>query len=211
VSLGTNRIRVEVVPDRGAPAWLVWEDRSGWLVANWANPGFLAGLPDEQAGALANALAYLFKRAGVDVAKEQVRAALPAGVDFDVGPAGLLVWYDGREGPPVVYDLGDPSAELRPLTLRRRPAPGPHLKAERVLFARLPLTWSQWTGVWPATPGGAPTDRDLILLPPRPRAAVSPHAPGLNGPPRPDGANGTPEARPTRSEELGGRPSEPGA
>ena len=26
---------------------------------------------------------------------------------------------------------------------------------------------AQWTGVWPATPGAAPTERDLALLPPR--------------------------------------------
>ena len=89
--------RLEVVPESGAPAWLEWEDRSGWLVAGWANPGFLAALPDDQAGALANALAYLFKRAGVDVVREQVRAALPKdAVHFDVGPAGLLVWFGSR-------------------------------------------------------------------------------------------------------------------
>ncbi|MFO0795933.1 MAG: hypothetical protein U0804_00570 [Gemmataceae bacterium] len=170
VNLGTNRIRLEVVPLEGTPAWLEWEDRSGWLVAGWANPGFLTGLPDDQAGALANALGYLFKRAGVDVVREEVRAALPKdAAHFDVGPAGLLVWYGAREGEPVIYDLGDPGAKLRPLTARRRAASGEFLEADRVAFGRRPLTWSQWTGVWPATPGAAPTERDLALLPPRPK------------------------------------------
>jgi len=168
VNLGTNRIRLEVVPQDGTPAWLEWEDRSGWLVAGWANPGFLTTLPDDEAGALANALGYLFKRADVDVVREEVRAALPAdAAHFDVGPAGLLVWYGVRDGEPMVYDLGDPGVRLRPLTARRRAAGGPFLEADRVVFGRRPLTWSQWTGVWPATPGAAPTERDLALLPPR--------------------------------------------
>ena len=168
VNLGTNRIRLEVVPQEGTPAWLEWEDRSGWLVAGWANAGFLTSLPDDQAGALANALGYLFKRAGVDVVREEVRSALPKdAAHFDVGPAGLLVWYGSREGEPVVYDLGDPGVRLRPLTARRRAAGGPFLEADRVAFGRRPLTWSQWTGVWPATPGAAATERDLALLPPR--------------------------------------------
>ncbi len=183
VNLGTNRIRLEVVPETGAPAWLEWEDRSGWLVAGWANGGFLAGLPDDQAGALANALAYLFKRAGVDVVREKVRDGLPQeAVHFDVGPAGLLVWYGAREAAPVVYDLGDPAAELRPLNARRRPTAGPVLDAARVMFARLPLTWSQWTGVWPATPGAHPSEQDLALLPPR--AKPTPQHAGLNGTPK---------------------------
>jgi hypothetical protein len=168
VNLGTNRIRLEVVPETGTPAWLEWEDRSGWLVAGWANPGFLGGLPDDQAGALANALAYLYKRAGVDVVREQVRVELPKeAAHFDVGPGGLTVWYGSREATPVLYDLGDPAAELRPRTARRRPTPGPTLEAPRVMFSRVPLTWSQWTGVWPAAPGAVATERDLALLPPR--------------------------------------------
>ena len=41
VLLGTNRIRLEVSAEGAAPAWLEWEDRFGWLVAGWAEPGFL--------------------------------------------------------------------------------------------------------------------------------------------------------------------------
>ena len=50
VRLGTNRIRVELLLDGSAAAVLEWEDRSGWLVAGWADPGWLAALPPEPAG-----------------------------------------------------------------------------------------------------------------------------------------------------------------
>ena len=176
VLLGTNRIRLELKPEpAGASAWLEWEDRSGWLVAGWAEAGFLAALPDDQAGAFEDALAYLYKRAGVDVAREQVRAELPKdATHFDVGPDGLLAWYGTRESPPLLYDLGKPGDELRPQAPgRRRPVAGPVLAARRVVFGRVPLTGSRWMEVWRAGVSGAdrsrfgPTAGPLNLLPPR--------------------------------------------
>jgi len=176
VALGTNRIRLELVPpapDRAA--WLEWEDRSGWLVAGWAEPGFLTALPDDQARAFEDAVAYLYKRAGVDVAREQVRAELPKdATHFDIGPDGLLVWYGARESPPRVFDLGSPAVELRPQTPgQRRPTSGPTLDARRVVFARAQLTWSQWMDVWRAGRSGVgrgrfgPAEYELHLLPDR--------------------------------------------
>ncbi|AMV29436.1 hypothetical protein VT84_33890 [Gemmata sp. SH-PL17] len=125
VHLGTNRIRLELA-GAGEPAWLEWEDRSGWLVAGWGGAGFLAELAPDPRRELENALAYLHRRAGVDLIREQVRAELPPTAHFDVSARGLLVWYGEREStPPVLYDLLAPAAELRPLTpTGRRPARG---------------------------------------------------------------------------------------
>jgi hypothetical protein len=175
VTLGTNRIRLEVRAEGFPSAWLEWEDRSGWLVAGWAEPGFIAELPREQAEALEDALAYLYKRAGVDVVREQVEAELPREAKhFDIGPDGLLVWYGTRESPPLLYDLGDPAAELYPQTPEQhRPVLGPSLDARRIMFGRVTLTWSHWIDVWrPRSPGEprrrfGPDDFEWSLLPPR--------------------------------------------
>lgn len=189
VALGTNRIRLEITPADGRPpAWVEWEDRSGWLVAGWVETGFLQGLSDGQAMIFENALAYLYRRAGVDVVRDQVRAELPKEAEhFDIGPDGLLVWYGTRESPPLLYDLGDPAAELRPRTPgERHPTPGPHLDAARLIFSRVELTWDQWTEVWRRTagPGGRPRfgpEGELNLLPPRepPAAPVLPVSPAV--------------------------------
>ncbi len=181
VTLGTNRIRLELIPaGGGATACLEWEDRSGWLVAKWAEAGFLATLPDEQAQLLENALAHLYKRAGVDVVREQVRAALSKEAkDFDIGPGGLLVWYGARESSPLMYDLGDPGNDLQPKTPARRLAPSPVLNARQVVFGRITITWSQWVDVWRTGASGerprlgAP-DYRLNLLPPRIHSASPP-------------------------------------
>ncbi|HVK18303.1 MAG TPA: hypothetical protein VM533_15280 [Fimbriiglobus sp.] len=173
--LGTNRIRVELMLDGSAASVLEWEDRSGWLVAGWADPGWLAALPPEPARVLENALAYLYKRAGVDFAREHVRAELPKAAEhFDFVPAGLLVWYGPRESAPVLYDFSRRAEELRPRTPDNlHPAAGPTLEAQRLMFGRVKLTWPEWLAVWPRDPKDdrlpprfGPADFELVLLPP---------------------------------------------
>jgi hypothetical protein len=175
VLLGTNRIQLELVAEGAQPAWLEWEDRFGWLVARWAEPGFLTALSDEQTRIFGNALAYLYKRAGVDFVQEQVRAALPKEAQHsDLCPDGLLVWYGSRDSAPLLYDIADPAPQLRPrIPGQRLSTSGPVLDAARLMFHRIEITWTQWTEVWrpPARgdkpPRLGPAGGELILLPPR--------------------------------------------
>jgi hypothetical protein len=186
VTLGTNRIRMEIIPAGGGePAWLEWEDRSGWLVAGWASPGFLTGpggLKDGPLLTFTNALAYLYKRAGVDLVREQVRAELPKDAgDFDVGPSGLLVWYGSRESQPLLYDLTDPVNELHPRNpVDRKVTRGPILDATRLVFGRRQLTWADWTAVWQTG-----EHQPLRFGPPEGELTPPPRLPG------PPGANGS--------------------
>jgi hypothetical protein len=175
VLLGTNRIRVELEAEGAPPAWLEWEDRYGWLVARWAESGFLTALTEDQARIFGNALAYLYKRAGVDLVGEQVRAALPKDAQHsDLCPDGLLVWYGSRDSAPLLYDIADPVPQLRPrVPGQRQPTAGPVLDATRLMFERVEITWSQWTEVWRPPVSGdkpprlGPAGGELILLPPR--------------------------------------------
>ncbi|HVK07899.1 MAG TPA: serine/threonine-protein kinase [Gemmataceae bacterium] len=145
VELGLTRIRVEVrMAGDDRPAVLEWELLADWLVAAWAAPGWVAGLADDRAQSLANAVAYLHQRAGADLAREQVRAALPSGAEhFDLTAAGLLVWYGPRDVAPTLYDLRQAGPGLKPRTPDNvRPAIGPALETDRVLFRRTRLTWA---------------------------------------------------------------------
>ena len=122
-----------------------------------------------------NALVYLYKRAGVDLVQEQVRAALPKEAQHsDLCPEGLLVWYGARDSAPVLYDIANPVPQLRPrVPGQRQPTAGPVLDAARLMFDRTQITWSQWTEVWrPPAPGDkphrlGPAGGELILLTPR--------------------------------------------
>lgn len=199
VTLGTNRIRLDFVPEGSeAAAAVEWEDRSGWLVAGWAAPGFLAGLGDGPLRTFSNALTYLYKRAGVDLVREQVRAELPKDhKHFDVGPTGLLVWYGSRESQPLLYDLTDPVDELRPRNpVDRKATRGPTLDARELVFSRRQLTWANWTNAWQAGDGTPPRfgPPEGELTPP-PRLLAPPSANGSAGShttPPPTPADGPP-------------------
>jgi hypothetical protein len=173
VSLGTNRISVQLILEGDADsAWLGWEDRSGWLVAGCTENGFLKRLPSGAIRVFENALTYLYKRAGVDLIREQIKATLSKEtVHFDFAPNGLLVWYGSRDTQPLLYDPDDPVEELRPRDpTDRHLILGPTVDANRLVFSRLELTWRQWLEVWKAhdraePPRFGPTDWDLTLLP----------------------------------------------
>jgi hypothetical protein len=155
IHLGTNRIRLELeLHGETSTAEMEWEDLSGWLAAGWVEAGFLATLPPEPARVFEHALAYLYKRAGIDLVREQIQATLPKDAKhFEIGPAGMLVWYGSREAKPLLYDLADPSPDMRPRNhIDLHPAPGPILDAVQLIFRRAPLTWLQWTEVWQAKP-----------------------------------------------------------
>lgn len=173
VQLGTNRIRVELLSGSEPSAWLEFEDRSGWLVAGWAEPGWVHTLAGDPARIFSNALTYLYKRAGVELIREHVRAELPKTAEhFDVVGSGLLVWYGHRESAPVLYDLAHRADDLRPRTPDNlNPTTGPTLDADRLAFQRVNLTWPQWVEVWQADREGrpglrfGPPDFELTLLP----------------------------------------------
>jgi hypothetical protein len=183
VVLGTNRIGLELVPDSGEPpAWFEWEDRSSWLTAGWDDAGFIAHLDPAQTRIFANALTYLYKRAGVEVVREQLRAELPANaVHFDIGPDGLLVWYDSREAEPLLYDLGDPVNELRPrIPGQRQPTQGPVLNARALIFDRSTLSWPEWSEAWRGNDDKMLLAHSPQLLPRIPQV-VPEAAPSANG------------------------------
>jgi hypothetical protein len=72
VALATNLIRVELkrVDAQGQPLCLEFEFRSPDLLAGIAAPGWLAGMSDRQRVLLQNALAILYKLAGIDQIRE---------------------------------------------------------------------------------------------------------------------------------------------
>src|SRR5262249_9682156 len=80
--LAVHRSRFERIhdafPARPVEVELVY--RQGWLIAGITEPGWLAEITPDQWRAFTTALASLYKRAGIDLVREQVRANLPEGV-----------------------------------------------------------------------------------------------------------------------------------
>jgi hypothetical protein len=174
VELGANRIRAEVFCTALAPAPLVlaFEERSGRLVAGVTGSGFLPPLSPEQRGALATALAGLYKLAGVDLVRQQVEALLPPLVSsYDVVDDGLWVSYGPDFDAEAVYPLdaeGDQIAAR--VTAGTFPEPLPPLPAVPLLFDRVEVPWDWWVAAWEGDRAGKPHPplpvEGLRVLPP---------------------------------------------
>jgi hypothetical protein len=162
VHLATYLIRIELCcPGLGPEGMLLdIEQRGGWLVAGIARAGWLERLGEEQTAALVDALAGFYHLAGVDVVREQVRAALPPGTPFEITEQGLVV-----EG--VVYDLGDP---LCAPSFAEGSAPQTVVPADQLVFNRRPIRWADWVACWDTDLAGKGHGIGLLpgvrLLPP---------------------------------------------
>jgi hypothetical protein len=157
VEIASNRVRIELERERDgrAPAWIAFEEQSGWLLGGIAELGWIAGLDAARRDTLEAALAGFYKLAGVDLVREQVAACFPRAPPFDVAPEGLVVWPEattaGASGwqTELVYDLRSPDPVLVPEVRGDLPAePPPRPDARRLLFRRQPISFAAWIDAW---------------------------------------------------------------
>ena len=106
---------------------------------------------DERRRVIENALVGFYKRAGVDLVREQLEQVLGR-TPYDVCDEGLVMWPGGGYETEVIYDLR--SRDLPVVVRGPRPAaPPPSLAGRHALFGREPLEWRAWISAWEhATP-----------------------------------------------------------
>lgn len=159
VGLATRRIVAEVEPVErpGDRLAITFEEQDGRLVAGIEGscPDWVDRLGPEARTALANGIAGLYARAGVEIVAEQARRAL--GGEFAVENGCLLTW---RKGTGRV-EIG----------LEDLQAAGGGTLADRAMFARRPIPWSEWVEAWEREAEG----KAVSLVPP---ADVLPDADG---------------------------------
>lgn len=152
VAMGSNRVQIELACPSvsSTAARIALEQQSGWMVASLPERGWIDGLADDQRRVLEIALAGFYKRAGVDLVREQLEAVL-AGDEppppYDISDEGLIVWPGRGYQTEAVYDLR--ALYPRP-KLRGAPWTGelPALAGRHVLYFREKLGWAAWTRVW---------------------------------------------------------------
>ena len=145
IDVGSNRIRVGIACGEVGPdvAWIHFEEQSGLLVASVARAGFVDALEDGPRATFETALAGLYKRAGVDVVREQVEALLGADT-YDIAAEGLVVWPGEGYETEVVYDLaraGTLQGVVRGAPLPTTPRA---LEANHLRFGRQEILWTSW-------------------------------------------------------------------
>jgi hypothetical protein len=139
IYLSTNRIRLELehLDHPALPVEIELEYQAGWLVAGIPSSGWLEALSPGEIKVFTACLAYLYKRAGVDLVREQVQAIVTVPLTRAKLTANeLLVWPD-PDADPVRYPLRESADQT-----------GPDPNIDRLVFARMPITWERWSAAW---------------------------------------------------------------
>ena len=151
IRLASNNIRIELacLGLSNDPLLMVFEEQSGWLVANTLQTGWVKKLDDAQRDTLLAALIGFYKLAGVDMVREQIAASFaPRRIPYDVMEDGLVVWPDGEYAEEAVYNLWHHQV-IRPYPRSvSRNFLLPTLTTESLLFVETPLRWDTWAGRW---------------------------------------------------------------
>jgi hypothetical protein len=183
VDLATNRVSLELRHrDHPGSKWtLTFTERAGWLVAGLGPaPFWVADLEPPAQTALANALAGLCKKAGVQLIEQQLFAGLPAAIEsYSLTPGKLRVWLPDELNSPIEFDLraGEPAAPSPDGNGRAATSSLPRPAVDRAVFARRPISWSAWVDAWNREETGElpiPALADLELAPvPQPEQTIA--------------------------------------
>ena len=167
VALGAKQIAFTL----RAPLWpeslveIVIREKSGWLLAQVPQPGWLAFLTPAQTEALVTALAGLYKLAGVDLILEQLRDLWPTPTRFQATAAGVQVRPAASAESAVYPWTSEDAVAAEPASVQLPIVPTPKL-----FFSRLPIAWQHWVVAWEREQQGRPADlplQEIKLLPAR--------------------------------------------
>ncbi len=170
IALASNQVRVELrhADYPGVPLRLAIAEEGGQLVASAEESGWLDRLTPPEARTLDQAIAGLYKLAGVDLVRKPGDGPPPAPVAVDTATGSEL-----RDGPPSA------------------PPNGTADEAERrgLIFRGVALTWAAWVDYWRRDRGGEPPLPSFPVLPAAHRAADGVDVASLS---RPEGGGETP-------------------
>lgn len=174
VHLATNRVAFEVAhadyPDRAV--LIEVRHHHGQLVARLRKTGWLEELGEDQVRVFATCLAALYKRADVDLVREQVLAGLPPPVASLEFTADAVLVRPALHAATVAYRLGTDEGDE-------------HEALRGLVFGRQRLPWAMWVECWRRDQEGAghpglPGIADA-LIPPSPQRPL-PSSPFLELP-----------------------------
>jgi hypothetical protein len=161
VACTSNSIVVDIHCDQLAdePLQILFQEQSAWIVATVPSPGWLRFAVAEQRTAVENALNGLYKKAAIDLVREQLRDALVQAYPYDINADGLTVWPEDTFQTEIDVDLHR-RGQLRPVpaavawTHGLRPT-----DRQEVVFSASVLLWTDWVSSW----GGGPQPDEPVL------------------------------------------------
>ncbi len=161
VQVACNSVLVKLDSETvdGPPVELLFQEQSHWIVATVANPGLLRCVSAAQLHSFDTALMGLYRKAGVEIVREQLERNLVGNHSYDVSSEGLVIWPEAQFDREITVNLHR--------THQVRPLPSPlavtfgisPVSAENVVFAKSDTNWYEWGRLWHVGPDHSDGDR----------------------------------------------------
>lgn len=155
-------VELDLADSPHPPLQLLFQEQSGWLVATVAEHGWLDFVTPEQLHSFETALRGFYKKASVDLVREQLERRLIGHHPYDVCDQGLAIWPDRQFDREIICNLHRrhqirPSPPSLAASYGLQPA-----SRESVVFAESELPWVEWKQLW-ATPENSESAHQLPL------------------------------------------------
>jgi hypothetical protein len=150
IQAASNSFSVELCcPSLGdTPLRLLFQEQSGWVVASVPVTGWLPEASPAQVLSLKNALEGFYRKADMDLVREQVEARFLGTHEYDINSEGFVIWPNGMFSHELSVDLSRPGS-LRPLPVDDAQAVGlGPIDRRRVVFGDSDTAWNDWVALW---------------------------------------------------------------
>lgn len=135
------------------PLHLLFLEQSGWAVATIEIHGWLDQASPEQQHSFESALLGFYRKAGVELVREQMERNLIGKHEYDICETGIMIWPEAQFDREITVDLNR-RHQLRPTPTSLAASYGLQPVArESVVFSQSEIPWADWKQLW-ASPLG---------------------------------------------------------
>lgn len=157
------------------PIEILFQEQNHWIVATVAEPGFLRSISAARLHSFDTALLGFYRKAGVELVREQLERNLVGHHPYDVCHDGLIIWPEEQYDAEITVDLYRPH-QLRPLPSRLAMTFGIGItSSESVIFSKSNTNWYEWTRLWHVPPDNTDGDRLPLACVQSARLSLLPH------------------------------------
>ncbi|MCA9066936.1 MAG: hypothetical protein KDA96_27905, partial [Planctomycetaceae bacterium] len=158
IEAASNSLQIEIRAERlgRQPVVLLMQEQSGWIVSTVYDDGWLRYASADQLRSFEKALEGFYRKAGVELVREQMEMRLLNHHPYDINEHGLTIWPDGRFDREVSVDLHR-RGTVRPVPISEAAVHNLHsLAREQVVFGDSKTLWTQWEEAWRVPPDAPP-------------------------------------------------------
>ena len=166
IHAASNSLQIQIECDRlgDEPLTLLLQEQSGWAVATVATSGWLCFASSEQTRVLEHALEGFYRKAGIELVREQLRENIVHDHEYDINTVGLAIWPNRLFHREITVDLHR-AHSLRPTPSTEAAGYGLQpVERRRVVFCDSVTSWEEWKRIWsPVEPSavGHPLHQEL--------------------------------------------------